>query len=243
MIDPLFVDVYPLDGAKRWDVFIAYGAPWHGAVFKLSEGLRWEYSQWAALQRSRFVVSPRYGEDLFDGFYHYLDLGADGAQQADRFCTLLSRIGGEKIGTLWGMVDVERAGQRVALTKQRVEDCVRAFAARYERNTGRLPTLYGGELLRAIGATDLMGCGRSWVALYGRELHGQGESTAQFLKRTGTDLAHLGWWQYDAGNDENAPEPTGYPNSAPGCGRVDISAMVMAGGIATLRSRLWSEKP
>jgi hypothetical protein len=248
MTDPLFVDLYPLDGPKDWNAFIAAGPPWHGAVFKLSQGLRYEYSAWALDQRKPFLHHARYGRDLFDGFYHYLDIGADGAAQAQRFCQLMETIGGEHQGTLWGMVDVERGGQRVPLTPQRVRDCVTSFAEEYFRLTGRRATLYGGELLRAIRGTgspslDLMGCGRSWVALYGPQLHGKGESTSQFLARTGTDLQHLMAWQYDAGDDEVALEPAGYPNVAPGCGKIDISALVMPGGLNTLRARLWAERP
>jgi hypothetical protein len=238
--DPLFVDCYPGDGHMDWAAFVRAGAPWHGAVFKLSQGLKYEYSEWAYRQRAAFIVSKRYGEDLFDGFYHYLDIAADGVAQADWYCRLMANIGGEKIGTLWGMVDVERAGQRVPLTKSRVEDCLSAFAQKYKANTGRTATLYGGELLRAIGATGLYGCGRSAVACYTKELHGAGETTAQFLKRTGTDLGHLLFWQY-CGDGE--AQLASYPRAAPGCGAIDISALVLPGGLNALRSSLWAERP
>lgn len=237
-IDPLFVDTYPGDRPCDWSKFIAGGAPWHGAVFKLSQGLNFEYADWVLRQRRQFLESTRYGFDLFDGMYHYLDLGTNGALQAEWFCELVQQVGGERTGTLWGMVDVERAGQRVALTKTRVESCISQFAERYFQLTGRRATLYGGELLRAIGATSLYGCGRSSVALYSAELHGRGETTAQFLRRTGTDLAHLLFWQYDG--TESSTGPVGYPRAAPGCPNVDISALVSPGGIAGLRARLWS---
>lgn len=112
-LDPLFVDCYPLDGTKDWNAYIAAGPPWHGAIFKLSQGLAYEYSDWARAQRAPFLASSRYGVDLWDGFYHYLDIGTDGVKQAERFMFLMERVGGEKIGTLWAMVDVERGGQRV----------------------------------------------------------------------------------------------------------------------------------
>jgi hypothetical protein len=242
-VDPLFIDRYPGDAKGDGAAFCAAGPPWHGAVFKLSQGLDFQYAAWAGEQRKPFINSPRYGGDLFDGFYHYLTIAQDGAAQADRFMGLMKLIGGELVGTMWAMVDVERGGQRKTPNRQQVIDCVSAFAARYRQLSGRAPTLYGGELLRDLQVGSLMGCGRSWVALYGRELHGVGESTRQFLTRTGTDLDHLAWWQYDAGRDENQPEPTGYPNVVPGFGKSDISALTLPGGLARLRATLWAEKP
>lgn len=240
MIDPLFVDVYPGDGKKDWAAFVAAGAPWHGAILKLSQGMDYQYADWAGQQRKAFLSSPRYADDLFDGFYHYLAIHQDGALQADRFVKLMTLIGGERHGTLWGMVDVERSGQRVQLTKQRVVDCTHGFAARYEQITGRRCTLYGGELLRGLEVGGLMGAGRSMVALYGSELHAEGESTQRFLSRTGTDLDHLLAWQY-CGDGESRLR--GYPNVAPGCGKVDISVLTLPGGLRRLRSTLWAESP
>lgn len=240
-IDPLFIDTYAGDRPCDWARFIAAGPPWHGAIFKMSEGLRYEYAAWVSRQRALFVASERYGVDLFDGLYHYLDIGASGAMQAEWFWSLTQNAGGEKIGTLWGMVDVERSGQRVPLTRSRVTDCIGSFANRYEQLAGRKATLYGGELLRAIGAQGLYGCGRSAVAMYSTELHGKGESTEHFLRRTGTDLAHLLFWQYDG--TEASTGPVGYPRAAPGCPNVDISALVVPQGIAGLRSMIWPEDP
>lgn len=232
--DPLFVDCYPLDGPKDWARFIVAGPPWHGAVFKLSQGLHLEYAHWAFAQRQTFIASERYGVDLWDGFYHYLDIGQPGGAQADWFCHLMGQIGGEKLGTLWGMVDVERAGQRVPLTKTRVEDCLSSFAERYEFRTGRKATLYGGELLRAIGARGLYGCGRSSIAMYAATL------PSSIVERTGTDYEHLAFWQYDGDGESYLP---GYPKAAPGCGTIDISALVMRGGLDWLRQSLWAERP
>ena len=243
MISPVIVDVYPRDKPVDWTAYIAAGHPFVGAVFKLSQGLHYEYAGWAYQQRQPFVRSPRYGVDLLDGFYHYLDFGSDGTRQADWFWGLMERIGGEQIGTLWAMVDAERGGQTVALTKSRVEGCIGAFAQRYQQLSGRTATLYGGELLRAIGAHGRYGCGRSSVALYASELHGLRETTAQFLARTGTDLAHLLSWQYQG--TEAPSGPAGYPRLIPGGGAVtyDISALTLPGGLEALRSQLWAERP
>ncbi|HEU4727703.1 MAG TPA: GH25 family lysozyme [Kofleriaceae bacterium] len=232
-VAPLFVDVYPLDRPCDWQAFIASGPPWHGAIFKLSQGLRYEYAAWAAKQRQSFLASDRYGTTLFDGLYHYLDFSVDGAAQAERAWELICRVGGEPRGTLPLMLDAERGGQHVELTKQRVEDVISSAAERYHQLSGRRATLYGGELLRAIGATGRYGCQWSAVALYASHLGAAGESTEHFLARTGTDLEHTLLWQYCAA--EGRPTgPAGYPTEAPGCGRVDLNALVLPGGLEAL---------
>lgn len=232
MTDALFVDCYPGDRRCDWARYIAAGPPWHGAIFKLSEGLYFECAEWALKQRKPFLASPRFGVDLFDGLYHFLALREDGAAQAEFAVAQCERAGGEQRGTLPLMIDVERGGQRDHNpSRAQVEDCTRAFAARYTALTGREATLYGGELLRGVGVTDLLGCGRSAIALYGATL------PANVIARTGTDLAHLALWQY-VGADERTAGPSGYPLEAPGCGPVDISAWVMAGGIDSVRATL-----
>lgn len=243
-IDPLFVDVYPGDRPCDWNAFIAAGPPWHGAIFKLSEGLHLEYAGWAYRQRQSFLLSPRYGIDLFDGFYHYLTIGQDGAQQAEWFWNLTRQVGGERPpGTLWGMVDVERGGQHAALTKTAVETTLGAFAERYHQLSGRRATLYGGELLRAIGASGRYGCDRSAVASYGSELRHYDPAgkryigtTEEWLSELGTDLAHTMLWQY-RGTDLQSNGPKGYPMTAPGCGaNIDINALILPGGLSALVS-------
>lgn len=244
MTDPLLVDLYAGDGRKDWRAFCAAGAPWTGVILKATQGTYYR-PPWFPEERRAFVLEAgaRHGDTLFDGAYHYLDFAIDGGLQADYFWRAVEDAGGERAGTLWAMLDVERGGQRNRNpSRTLVEDRVRTFADRYHVLSGRLPTLYGGELLRALGVADRMGCGRSAVALYGSELHGRGESTAQFLARTGTDLAHAMLWQYVAAEGE-ASGPASYPRTAPGCGRVDISALVLPGGIATLKSTLWAERP
>lgn len=235
MTDPLFVDVYAGDGRKDWRAFCAAGQPWCGAIFKATQGTYYRPPIFA-IERRAFceAAGARHGHDLFDGAYHYLDLTIDGAKQADYFVAAVEQAGGELPGTLWGMVDVERGGQRVKdPTRALVEDRTRSFAERYTSLTGRIATLYGGELLRAVGVTDRLGCGRSAIALYGTIL------PASTLARTGTDLEHLLFWQY-AGTDPQDPAHSlaGYPLVAPGCGRVDISALVLPGGLAALRTAL-----
>lgn len=250
MTDALFIDTYPKDKPVDWKAFIAAGPPWHGAFFKLSQGLEYEYASWAKAQRAAFLASPRYGVDLFDGFYHYFDLSEDGPAQAERFWKLVEQIGGEQAGTMWAMVDVERGGQRAIPSAKAVAENVGGFFARYRELSGIDGTLYGGELLRALGL-DRMGAGRSAVALYNSVLHGKNETTEQFLARTGTDLKHTALWQYCGAITATKPEgylvdkATGkpYPLWAPGAaGALDIYVQLSPGGIAAMAAQLAADR-
>jgi len=239
--DPLIIDVYPGDHRVDWAAFCAEGEPWVGAILKASQGIRYSYLEWLTHNRNqlRDAAGDRYGVTMFDGMYHYLDLSVSGIRQADYFWSVCEQAGGERAGTLPAMVDVERGGQTIkAMTQTQVEDCTRAFADRIHVLSGREPTLYGGELLRAVGVKDRLGCGRSAVALYASRLGTKGESTEAFLARTGTDLAHTMLWQY-CGTDAAEDGPIGYPLRAPGCvDPVDINAVILPGGLEALRALL-----
>lgn len=222
-IQPLFIDLFPLDRRLDCTAFCAAGPPWSGIIAKCSQGTRYRYDHWLAdlIKRFRTAAGDRYGLDLFDGFYAYLDLAEPGAPQIDYAMSAISSWSGcEGSGTLPLMLDVERGGQKHAATISRaqVEDVTRSAAARYHELTGREATLYGGELLRSVGVTDRLGCARSAVALYGPRLD-VGHGTQDFLRRTGTDLEHLMLWQYVSGEGA-ATGPAGYPTEAPGIGRV-----------------------
>jgi hypothetical protein len=237
-MDGLMVDLYPRDHVVDWPVYLADRA-WWGAGLKITQGLDYEYSGWAHTQLAHMFALDRWGVDLFAWLYHYLTLDQPGEVQAERMWLYTTRIGGDRHGMLPAMVDVERGGQRpnVVPTRTGVEHVTGAFAMRYHQLSGRLATLYGGELLRSLGITDRMGCGRSAVALYASELHGAGETTAQFLARTGTDLEHMILWQYTAA-EGSATGPAGYPREAPGIGRVDINAVILPGGLQAIRALL-----
>lgn len=238
MTDSLLIDVYQGDHVVDWPVFCAAGAPWIGAILKATQGTYYR-PPWYAETRRAFLeaAGARHGDALFDGAYHYLDLAIDGAAQADYFMRAVELAGGEKFGTLWAMVDVERGGQRIRNpSRALVEDRVTTFAARYHQLSGRLPTLYGGELLRAVGVTTRLGCGRSAIALYWRTL------PAAVVAQTGTDLAHLMLWQYQGTEAPSGPD--GYPRKVPGCtGSVDIDALVLPGGVGAVKAGLWAERP
>lgn len=234
-IDPLGVDLYVGDGQKDYRAFCAAGYPWCFVIWKASQGGRYRYDTYVKHERAAFLAAAgeRYGSDLFDGFYDFLDLSVSGTVQCDFFMKVVESLGGEKIGTLWGMVDVERGGQSIQNpSKSVVEDRTSEWAARYTTLTGRQATLYGGELLRSVGVTTRLGCGRSAIALYGNVL------PASVVARTGTDLEHLFLWQYVGAETTPRTGPAGYPREAPGCGRVDISAMVLPGGLPHLRAEL-----
>lgn len=241
---PCGVDIYPLDRTCDWPVYIAAGWPWVFACFKLTEGLDFEYSVWAERQRRAFLGSARYGDDLFDAFYHFLTLHQDGAAQADRFWNFMLKVGGEQRGTLPAMVDVERGGQKAGMTisRQQVIDHVIPFAQRYKQLSGRLPTLYANELPRSLNVGSRMGCGRSAVAAYGTDLRkydrktgGYVGTTAELLAEIGTDVPHTMLWQY-RGTDPQTSGPKGYPMTAPGCGAVDINVAILPGGLPALRA-------
>lgn len=238
-LSPLFIDLYVGDGRKDYRAFCAAGYPWTGVIWKASQGARYRYDDYVATERKNFLASAgdRYGKTLFDGFYDFLDLAKPGALQAEFFVRAVEAVGGEKKGTLWAMVDVERGGQSIKNpSRGQVEDRTREWVERYRQLTDRYPTLYGGELLRSVGVKDRLGCGRSALALYAASL------PHEVVTRTGTDLEHLLFWQY-APADGVATGPTGYPREAPGCGRVDICAMVLPGGVDAMRSTLWAEAP
>jgi hypothetical protein len=236
-LQPLAVDVYAGDGRKDWAAFCAAGWPWVAVIFKCSQGTYYRPGQYVS-ERASFLRSA--GPDHFDGAYHYLDFGLDGSAQADY---AVASVGKPRSTTLPMMVDVERGGQRIQNpSRELVEDRVRSFAARYHELTGRLPTLYGGELLRSLKISDRLGCGLSAIAAYGPELRRfdrQFEryigTTAGYLAEAGTDLEHLMLWQY-RGTGKQESGPAGYPMTAPGCGVVDISAITLPGGVMALHA-------
>lgn len=235
----LLIDLYPGDRRLDCVAFAAAGAPWRGVIAKCSQGTRYRYDAWLSdlVHRFRAAAGARYGVDLFDGFYTFLDLAVPGAPQVDLALEVIAAAGGEGAGTLPLMLDVERGGQQHAdtISRAQVEDVTRAAAARYRELTGREATLYGGELLRSCGVTDRLGCARSAVALYGPRLD-VGAGTVDLLRRTGTDVEHLALWQYAAADGPTATAPPGYPATAPGIGRVDISAVTLPGGLEAVRA-------
>ena len=234
-IDPLIVDAYQLDGAKDWKALAAAGLPWIGARLKATQGTYYSAPSWfpGQLAELAMVATERNGVDWFFGAYHYLDIALDGEAQADFFLRQLSPVFMAKWdvpGLLPAMVDVERGGQRApTLTRSRVEDVTNTFAARVLAVTGRAPTLYGGELLASLGITSHMGCSRLSIARYAPTL------PHDVVTRIGWDAPDE--WQFCGDGEAYLP---GYPTTAPGCGKIDISVLTSPGGVAAFAAALKS---
>jgi GH25 family lysozyme M1 (1,4-beta-N-acetylmuramidase) len=231
VIDPLIVDCYQGDGPKGWSALAGAGAPWHGAIVKATQGTYYRDTSWLAAnwRGVRAAGGDRYGVDWFRGAYHYLDVRQDGRDQADAFLQAIDDAGGWGPGDLWPMVDVERAGQREVTSSQRVIDCVGAFAARIRQQLGREVLLYGGSWLADLAITSRMDCAWLAIARYTPTL------PTHVYERIGWDREHLALWQYSG---DGTSYLAGYPRTAPGCGPIDISALVLPGGIAALRAGL-----
>jgi len=238
----VIIDISPWNRQIDWKAHVAAGPPglWSGVMFKVSQGTSFRYA-WTGEQRKLFraAAGDSMGGERFDGGTHYLDLHASGRLQADFFAKNWDLTGGDKLpGTLWCMLDVERDDQpKEDVTRDRVIHRVGEFALRYFEIYGRLPTLYGGEMLRALRVGSRMGCGRSAISLYGPRLAIGNQTTEEFLASMGTDLAHLFLWQYIGG--ERTPTAPGLPRDVPGSpGPVDISVVTLPGGKPELRRQL-----
>ena len=159
----------------------------------------------------------------------YLDIRLGGAAQADYFLRAVERAGGWSAGDLFPMVDVERAGQREGIGAAQIIDCVSAFVEQVRRASGRNTMLYGGSYLAELGITQRMGATWLAIARYTPTL------PTMVVTRIGWDLTSLALWQYCGDGVAGLP---GYPQQAPGCGKVDISALVLPGGIPALREHI-----
>lgn len=230
-VDPLIVDCYQGDGPKDWVALAAAGPPWHGVILKATQGTYYRDTAWLApnWRAVRAAAGARYGVDWFRGAYHYLDARESGTAQADAFLAAIDYAGGWGPGDLWPMVDVERAGQREVTSSQQVIECVEAFVARVRRATGRETILYGGSWLAELAITAHMGCRWLAIARYTPTL------PTYVYQRIGWDRASLALWQYCGDGVANL---AGYPRLAPGCGKIDISALVLPGGLDALRGTL-----
>lgn len=233
--DPLFVDLYTKDHPADWSAYGSSGAPWYGAILKVSQGLHynsdddsdhrwWLSSNWARLDQT----------DLIRGAYHYLQIADDGRAQADYFLSCVDRAGGYRKGDLWPIVDVETANNGNP-SKDQIIECTSTYAARIAERTGHAPILYGGSFLYDHGVTSQMGCSYLWIARYTATL------PVVVHDRIGWGTDKLLAWQY-RGDDYSAllrdADSVTYPDEAPGIGKVDISVLTFPGGIAALQAAL-----
>lgn len=240
-MQPLFVDVYAGDvhGDPDWGKLALAGAPWHGAIIKATEGdyyaPTWFDLNW---QKLRATVPPhRYGYDWFRGAYHFLKFNIDGRKQADLYLKTIERAGGMcGVGDLFPMVDVEMGGERNSnrlASRAQVEDCTTSFAHRVKSVTGRDVVLYGSGAMRDLKITSKIGCTYLWFPRWTDKL------PMSAYNRIGWKLDDLLLWQYCG---DGVKFLNGYPNAAPGFGRIDISVFVKKGGLDWLRENLWDER-
>jgi hypothetical protein len=211
----VIVDRYAPDGPVDAKALLDAGEPFHGLRLKLCQGTYPPYSEadWCASLVSIILAHPRCGVDFGWGLYDYVDFSQDGVAQMDYAWSLVEThpILQQTKGRFPLMLDVERGGQRQQfLSAQRVIHVTSAMAARYMALSGLRPTLYGCELILALGITDHMGCDRLEVASYTAQLPHQ-------------KILAMGWpsvdgWQY-CGTDaqEDQFSLADYPRRAPGC--------------------------
>ncbi len=244
-IQPLFVDLYQkdLNGVPNWNVLEKLGPPWHGAILKATEGTYyhppWFKHNWQ-LVRSVGLTSGRYDTDTSDWFrgaYHFLKFNQDGVKQADFYLAAVEAAGGWDVGDFWPVVDVELGGEKNSnqlASKQQIVDVTTAFAHRCTEILGRKVVLYGNGAMHERGITDRMGCSYLWPARYTETL------PKRVYEDIGWSLETLLLWQFCG---DGVAKLAGYPHEVPGFGKVDISALVIDGGIDWLRSHLFAEDP
>lgn len=224
MSDPIFIDTYQDDGNHDWkqlpnDV--------DGAVLKTTQGLRYSAEAWLgrALAGARAVRALRAlaARTFVIGMFHYLDLTADGAAQADFFMKMaLPLLAFAHPDDLLPVVDVEgdanSANSRVHPLM--MQTCVSAFAKTIKQYLGRGPILYSyASFLRERGVIDHMNCEFLWIADYNEEL-------------PASAYEEVGWtrpwaWQY-AG--DNVGKWKGRSASAGSFGKCDMSVGIAPDG-------------
>lgn len=232
-MDSLIVDVYEGDFEGRrmdWAALAAAGDPWRGVILKATQGTyynggTWFPGQWRLVQLAGQAGPEPRGIDWIRGAYHYLDVRCGAVAQADHFLATIKRAGGILPRDLL-MVDVERASQRAQVTGGQVVDVVSAFVERVKEVTGRGVILYGGSWLHELGITSRMGCRYLAVARYAATL------PMSVYQRIGWGRESVLLWQYCGVDGNGQPQSLlqGYPLRAPGCGYVDISAVILPGG-------------
>jgi GH25 family lysozyme M1 (1,4-beta-N-acetylmuramidase) len=237
--DPIFVDEYSEDRPSDWNALAASGLPWAGGLLKASQGLTyssgdWLKQNWAALETAR---TRSFRTDFIRGLYHYLTIADDGAEQAKFFLSVANEAGGFQLGDLWPVMDVESADNGDP-SSQQIIDCGCAFTETIKIETGLDTMLYGGSFLYDHGITNRLGCSNLWIARYTATL------PENVVTRIGWTEDLLWGWQY-RGSPYNSqlktPDGEMYPDSAPGCGAVDLTVLTYPGGLDALCAKLWGK--
>lgn len=227
MTSPLIVDIYAGDGDFNVEALVEAGPPWHGVMTKVSQGDYYNGGDWFRRMwpRIKNAGGVRSGVDWFRLGYHYFDVRIDPIKQADYYLKTIESAGGWGEGDLWPCIDVERAGQRGAISASVVITKVKQWVERVRAKTGSDVVLYGGSWLRELGTRDRMGCKYAWVARY--------TSTLPALTYTsiGFDLRSLFAWQYAGLNGDGSVDGSlkKCPLITP-AGKADISVVTLDGG-------------
>jgi GH25 family lysozyme M1 (1,4-beta-N-acetylmuramidase) len=241
-LQPIFIDVYvdDLKGVPNWTAAAA-DPQIAGAILKATQGLKYSYPLWFNPNWSAIhAVERNIGTDWFCGAYHYLDATSmnplkSGDAQAAFFLQNVEAAGGLALTDLWPIVDLESTDNTGATPQQFIETTF-AFSAGILSRTGRATMLYGGETLRANNITLQMGCSWLWTASYTPKL------SSNEINSMGWSEQALWGWQYQGTAPGCTGQLNGYPttipNFAPNPGEVDLSVMVMAGGLPALRAAL-----
>lgn len=226
MTDRLIVDIYEGDGDFDVKKLHDAGSGWIGVMLKVSQGTYYSAPAWLGKIWPRMQTCERYGASWFRIPYAYLDVGIDGVLQADFAMRQVELAGGLGKGDPFFVIDVERGGQRVAITKQRIIDVGAACVERLRSLTGKDVVCYGGQLLRETGVVlDDLKCDLGWVADYDALL------PPIVYESIGCPLPHLFAWQYAGANGDGSESAklVGYPHTTP-AGNADISAVLLNGG-------------
>jgi GH25 family lysozyme M1 (1,4-beta-N-acetylmuramidase) len=229
-----------LNCAPNWPAAAA-DAQINGAILKATQGLTycdpsWLKANWSAIHN---VAGRNVGTNWFCGAYHYLEATSintttNGDQQAAFFLQNLEAAGGLGPDDLWPIVDMESA-DNTGVGATQFADTTAAFAAGILSRTGRATMLYGGETIRSLGITSRMGCSWLWTARYASTL-----PESEILQMGWTEDTLWGW-QYQGTGTGNWGYLANYPTSILNFaedGQVDLSVMVMPGGLAALRTAL-----
>jgi lysozyme len=176
-----------------WQAYIAGGGV--AVIHKATESLHFPDPLFAKRKKGAKAAG------LLWGSYHYAgDVGADGKLQADHFLSVAEPEDNELMA-----FDCEKHG-----TLKQMED----FVARIQQVTGRLPVIYGRNLLRAL-MNNVTGSIVTQCALWFDDYPPEGDMPRPPLPHGWTACT---LWQYTDG--KNGPTP----HDAPGIGHCDRNA-------------------